>query len=425
MKVADIMNKSFLKLSSSDTLSQAIGKMRKADVRTALVFFGKQLLGVVARRELLMGKMDASKAKLTAFVKSPPVIDPDTDLVKAAELLYHAYPTILVVKHGKKLVGIVSARDFIYKIKNIPKLAKLKVSQIMSQNPIVYPWNARLGEVLHVMRERHIGRIPVVDEVGRLVGILSFTDIMEKYLLKPPKKIHGRPEYALEQKGSKSWIYDRIFQLDINIGDEASHVVITAKPGMTLKKAIDEMYNYKISDLVVTRNNKPVGIITTRDLLETFVRLKEPEYWPIQIYGVRDLKPFQQRALKEAIAELYEKIRRAYFRDIIYFLVHVKPYEEGFVGPAGRHGRTKWAISIRLATPAHVFTTKSAHFHFSTAYSEALKEMERVLQDWKTKTRERWQETGKKGRRAMFEHFIRRQQAEKGGLDPYSPLIKR
>ena len=419
------MTKKFLKVSASDSLSAAIGKLRKKDERIAVVFERGQPKGIFDRQQLFTAKLDPKKSKIKEFIKHPPIVEPDTDIVEAAELMYHAYPCVLFVKKGKKFLGVVRARDFIHKIKEIPTLAKLKVSEIMTPNPIVFSYNDRLGNVLSTMREKRIGRVPIVDKTGKVVSVLSFTDIIERILLKPKFKIEGHEEATLSSKGSKAWVADKIFLLDTNVGDEASRIVITATPSTRLSEAIDKMYNYKISDLIITKNKKPVGIITTRDLLETFIRLKEPEYWPLQYYGLKDLKPFQARMVRELTEEMFEKIRRAYLKNVIYLLVHIKPYEEGLAGKVARKGRTKWSVRLRLATPSHVFTTEQAHFHLGTAMSWALKELERLLQDFKEKTRERYQETGKKGRRAMFEHFIRHQQDETGGLDPYPPLIKR
>jgi len=422
--VSDVMIKKFLKVSADDSLSSVIGKLRQKDERTAVVFAKEKYKGIFDRNSLLTTKLDPVKSKIKEFIKHPPVVSPDTTLVEAAELMYNAYPCVLIVKKYKKIIGIVRSRDFIHKIKDIPELRKLKVSEIMTKDLIAFNYKARLGDVLSIMKEKGIGRIPIIDNGGRVISMLTFTDIIEQILLRPKEKMRGHEKATLDSKGSKAWVADKQFLLDTNAGDEASRTVISVEPKTSLPDAIEKMYKYKISDILITENKKPVGIITTRDLLETFMQLKEPEYWPIQYFGLKNLKPFQSRMLKEIVQENYDKIKRVYFKDVIYMMVHVKPYEEGLAGKAKRKGKTKWSVRLRLAIPSRVFTTEEAHFNLGTAVSWAAKELEMLLQKYRVKYRERWQKH-KKGRRAMFERFIRKKKDEIGGQKPYQPLVKR
>lgn len=424
LTAADVMSKDFIKVGPEDSLAHAIGLMKLNDERAVAVFDGQEYLGIIARRAgghhlLFRAKLDPTTAKVKLFVKCPPVASPETDIITLAELMYGSYPCAIPVKKGKKILGFVRARDFIFRIKEFPELARLKVGEIMTPNPICFKHDERLGDALSVMREKSIGRAPVVDKDGNVISVLSFTDIIEKEILNPKEKMKGQEKATANAKGSRGWTPDKLFLLDTNIGDAASKIVVTVSPNTGLRKAVEQMYEYKLSDLIVTEEQKPVGIITTRDLLAAFLRLKAPEYWGLRYYGIHHLKPMQAKGVKERVEETFEKIRRAYFKDVIYFLVHITPYEEE------SRSKIKWSIHLRLATPSLVFTTEYAHFELMTALSWALKDMERKLQEFKVKTRERRQDA-KKGRRAAFEHLVRREEIDSGrGVPAFSKLIKR
>jgi len=422
--VSDILTKNYLKLSSTDSLSTAIAKMKKKKERIALVFERNKLKGIFDERSLITSKIDPIKSKVGKFTKKPPTISLDQTLIDAAELMYHSYPCVLVVKKSGAIKGIVRAKDIISQIKNISELARRKVAEVMTTDVITFNYESRLGDVLNKLREKGIGRAPIVDKKGNLISIFTVADIIEKVLIRPKRKIKGYRDAKAKIKGSKGWTPKDIFLLDANVGDEATHSVVSVTPKTRLDVAVNKMLENNISDVVVTENKKPVGIITTRDLLKLFLELKTPEYWPIQFYGLNHVKPFQEHLVRQKVQELFEKIRRAYFKNVIYFMVHIKPYEEGFAGKAKKRGRTKWSIKLRLATPSKVFTAEQAHFHLDTAISWAIKEMEKILQEYKTKLREKSQKQ-KKGRRAMFEKFIRRKRDILGGLSPYSSLVKR
>jgi len=415
-KAVDVMNKDFVKIDKNDSLSLVIGKLKKANQRIAVVFDKNKYIGIVARKLLYRSKIDPIKTKIGKFVIKPHSITPQTDMLTGAELMYASYPSILPVMKGKNLIGIVSAENFLYKIKEIKELRNLKAKEIMTHKPFSINYKDRLGKALNIMKENHFSRLPITNKEGNVISLLSLTDIAEQHLLKPIEKFQGtgKSRYQRTKGGG-----DKKFILDAPAGDAASRIVITSSSKDSLAKVIDQMYKYKISDVIIVKNRKPEGIITTRDLLETFLRLKKPEFWGVYYYGLYHLKSMQKKGLTELVTETYEKVRRAYIKDTIYFLVHIKPYEEG------ERSRTKWSIRLRLATPARVLTTWEISYDLNTAISGALKKMEMRIQEFRVKTREKRQKY-KKGRRVMYEHLIRREAAESStGVPAFGKLIKR
>ena len=56
-------------------------------------------------------------------------------------------------------------------------LAKLKVAEIMSRNPVAIQQNASVDEAAQIMLEKKFSGLPVMDEAGHLVGIITESDI--------------------------------------------------------------------------------------------------------------------------------------------------------------------------------------------------------------------------------------------------------
>ena len=52
------------------------------------------------------------------------------------------------------------------------------VADVMSRDPIVVKSETPLKEAVQILAERHISGLPVVDDAGKLVGIISETDLM-------------------------------------------------------------------------------------------------------------------------------------------------------------------------------------------------------------------------------------------------------
>ncbi len=107
-------------------------------------------------------------------------------------------------------------------------------------DPITLSVEASIGDALKLMRENKIGGIPIVDNVGKLVGILTNRDL--------------RFEDNFERKVSELMTKENL---------------ITAPEGTDLKKAQAILRKYKIEKLPVVSNSGILkGLITYRDILQ-------------------------------------------------------------------------------------------------------------------------------------------------------------
>ena len=52
------------------------------------------------------------------------------------------------------------------------------VSEVMTTSPITVSVSARMSDVMDLLRTRKISELPVVDEVGRPVGLIDITDLI-------------------------------------------------------------------------------------------------------------------------------------------------------------------------------------------------------------------------------------------------------
>jgi len=421
VNAADVMTRKFLSVELNEPIAAVIGKMEQADARTALVFEKKKLKGIIDR-DLLKNSKISSQAEAADFIVHPPEVKETEDMMRCAELMYHSYPCVIPVIRKHVVIGIVRARDILGRISDIPQIAKLTVKEVMTPNPITVKHEERIGSVINLMKEKNISRVPIVDKAGKLISVFTLTDAIMKYIRRPMEKIQGVSKSSRGAKGgfasAKGFAPKKTIALDTNIGDAASTNIVTAKPGDLLTDAIKKMFESKISDIVVTEKDKPVGIITTRDLLKAFFGIKAAEYWGIQFFGCEKLVPQQYDSMREQIAELYEKTKRVYFNDIKYFMVQLKIYEPK------ETKKKKYSIHLRLATPSQLFNTDVANFDLNTAVSWAIKDMEQMMQKFKEKTRDRW--VGK-GRRQVFGDYIHAEGELQGASKKqYKPkLVKR
>jgi CBS domain-containing protein len=79
---------------------------------------------------------------------------------------------------SKRLVGIVTDRDIVVKVvAEGRQVDEATVSEAMTSNPAACRAEDDVDQALALMAERQVRRMPVVDESGRLVGIISQADV--------------------------------------------------------------------------------------------------------------------------------------------------------------------------------------------------------------------------------------------------------
>lgn len=114
-------------------------------------------------------------------------ITPDTPLPDAHRLMTEHRIRRLPVVKDDRLVGIVTLGDVreaepsdatslsIWEINYL--LSKLTVEKLMTKNPIIISPDATLSQAAWTMLQYKISGLPVVDDAGRVVGIITESDI--------------------------------------------------------------------------------------------------------------------------------------------------------------------------------------------------------------------------------------------------------
>jgi len=106
------------------------------------------------------------------MTSDPATVGPDDPVAKAATLMREEDCGAIPVVRGGKLVGIVTDRDIAIRAVAGGRDPKtLKVSEIMSADPITVSPDTDGDEASRVMAEHQVRRLPVVQD-GHLLGIL-------------------------------------------------------------------------------------------------------------------------------------------------------------------------------------------------------------------------------------------------------------
>lgn len=118
------------------------------------------------------------------MTKDPSCVTPDATVREAAQVMGREDVGIIPVVAGqsdRKLVGVVTDRDIAIRCVAEGKDGSCRVRDVMSSEEIATcTENDEVNNVMEAMRSEKVRRIPIVDERGSLVGIVSQADLALK-----------------------------------------------------------------------------------------------------------------------------------------------------------------------------------------------------------------------------------------------------
>lgn len=175
------------------------------------------------------------------------------------------------------------------------------VKNRMTSNPYTIAFDAPITDVIELMRDKNLKRVPVVHG-DKVVGMITQGDIQKV----SPTKATTLSIFEINYLLSKT-----------KVSDAMTKEVITISPDALLEEAAVLMRDNKISTLAVVREGKLVGIITESDIFDSF----------IDLLGFRDVGSritIQAQDAPGALADITE-----IFKDLDLNITHIAVYRGG------------------------------------------------------------------------------------------------
>jgi len=144
MKAKDIMNKDVISVKAEDRVEQLVKILLDNGISGVPVVNDRDnVIGIVSEADLIYPE---KSLHLPAFI---PVLD-----------------------------GIVFLESFKKLEKEIRKMTAFKVKDVMNTNVITVKEDTEVGEVVNILLDKKINRVPVINEENKLVGIITRSNIL-------------------------------------------------------------------------------------------------------------------------------------------------------------------------------------------------------------------------------------------------------
>ena len=157
-------------------VSSPMDTVTEADMAIAMARLGG--IGIIHRnmkKDLQAELVKRVKREESLIIRDLFIVTPDTSIAEAIKIMNERKIAGLPVVEGKKLVGILTSRDVRF-FRDDKKLVK----DIMTRNVVTAKENISLEDALGIMAEKKIEKLPLIDDQGNLVGLITAKDIIKR-----------------------------------------------------------------------------------------------------------------------------------------------------------------------------------------------------------------------------------------------------
>lgn len=280
MRLLNILKENnIIKVSPDDHLSHVLSKLSTSH-DAAFVFNNEnKYIGVINPYFTMIKSSFPGNTKVEHCLTHTSKVYLNYPLSKVCELFIQSKVHYLpVFDKSEKFLGIISARRVLSYFKDQP-IFKVKVEEIIKkrwQGIITVFEDDMISRAIHLFRTKKISKLIVINQTKKLKGVLSYYDLI---------KLMISPKYS-NHRGERS--DNRISFYNYRVKNFAKSYVLTLSKDKLLIEVINLIVNKKIgSVIIVDKERRPLGIITTRDILRFYIDNEKRNF-------LKSLNPFKK-----------------------------------------------------------------------------------------------------------------------------------
>lgn len=261
--ISILKTNNIIKVDKNQTLAQALSKLTTSH-DAAFVFDNERFLGLISPYYTIIRCSYPANTKIINCLYHPPKIYLNTPIKKVVKFLIQTKVHYLpVFDYQEKFVGIVSARRLL-KFFFQSNFFKISIKDFLKKKKkplFLITIDDQINKALNIFREKKISKLVVVDNDMRLRGVLSYYDLIN-FLISPQGSAR-RGDRSGAKTGFSRYLVSQF----------AKTYVLTLGIEEILNKVVRLIIEKKIGSVVIVdKNNHPINIITTKDLLEYFIQ---------------------------------------------------------------------------------------------------------------------------------------------------------
>ena len=348
MKVSEMMVTDIFTLTPEDTIAKAFSMMDGRSVNQIPVVDED---GKKYLGMIFAKQLTASTAqpssKLKSYITNTTTLSPDYDVEKAAQL---------VIKSGNRALPVIAEKGRLVGIVSETDLVltadfgHAMVDEVMT-GAIVIEEDANVADAISKMRRYNISRLPVISTKGMLRGILNILDVGKIIATTPRERTSKSAAISGGTAGIK----------DVKVKDLMKRA-ISVERNTKLNTLIEHFRRNE--EVVIVGDGRPMGIVTPKDALELILPKKDSA----PVIHMAHLEDGQERTeIQEQLERFLKKIQGK-LGDVQSVVVY-----------ADKHKTRKYSLRTRLITARGVIDAKAVGYDPLSASKELIARLDRRI----------------------------------------------
>ncbi len=150
-------------------------------------------------------------------------------------------------------------------------LGAMKVADVMTKELYAVAPDTSVDTAARLLSQRHITGMPVVDDGGRAIGVVTLADLVDPDRARSNE--NGYPLFYRMAEGDVAKVGDDVTSDSGRVIDVMCPFVLSIEAGATIVDAANRMVGEGVHRLLVMDSGELVGIVTTTDLLRGFAMM--------------------------------------------------------------------------------------------------------------------------------------------------------
>jgi CBS domain-containing protein len=147
----------------------------------------------------------------------------------------------------------------------------LKAKDIMTTRPVVVTPEMKTVEAARLLLEHRVNGLPVVDRVGRLVGIICQSDLVAQQKKIPLPSVFNLLDGLIPLASPRNFEHEVQKILASTVSQAMTPHPITVSPDTGLEEIAALMVDKKFHTLPVVDQDKLIGVVGKEDVLRTLM----------------------------------------------------------------------------------------------------------------------------------------------------------
>jgi CBS domain-containing protein len=265
-----------VKAQGHDTLGSVLPLVNTSHSPLFVFTKDNEFIGLVSPYQALYSHSYPYSTKVSSIAWMPPYLTNDSPLFDVATFMLEKRVYVLpIFNDNKQLKGVIHAEDiFNYLAKSKALLTRI-ISTIKPHQPITADTGVTVGEVLQIIKDKHVSRVILVDEDKKLAGIVTRKDLLNAYMMPTQKQRFGKNGIA-----PTNWAFDeeKEHRKDDPIINYTTENVFANSDQIAQEILVKNLLTSKHNSIVlINKFKKPVGYLSMRDILVGLASLRPQE----------------------------------------------------------------------------------------------------------------------------------------------------